>query len=148
MALEYLNYCRLTHTYSILFIYILLRTSNPFRNSVITSTITTKTKLSTNNNDSINYVDRRVTKIDRVRSSPLSQRWYKNKQQYLSKFQKHILREQWSTFGVDLKYAEKLDFKKIFYESTNQVILDIGFGSGDSIVNMASEYPSINFLGY
>jgi hypothetical protein len=40
---------------------------------------------------------------------PLSQRWYKARQQHLSKAQKLILRSLWSSYGITLHYGETID---------------------------------------
>jgi tRNA (guanine-N7-)-methyltransferase len=86
---------------------------------------------------------------------PLSQRWYKNKQQNLSKNQKRILRELWPKYGVELKYGVQLQFDVLFLNSSANKnsqqsathVLDIGFGLGDSITQMALSHPEKNYLG-
>ena len=40
---------------------------------------------------------------------PLSQRWYKARQQHLSKAQKQILRNLWPFYGITLHYGEFID---------------------------------------
>jgi tRNA (guanine-N7-)-methyltransferase len=89
-----------------------------------------------------------------LEESPLSQRWYKRKQSFISPAQKRILREHWPTYGIDLKYGET--FSGPFFDinssssrssSSRKVALDIGFGTGDSIVHMAAAYPNCCYLG-
>lgn len=51
----------------------------------------------------------------------------------------------WADFGID--YQESfIDFKKIF-KNDNPVTLEIGFGMGKSLVEMAKKSPEKNFLG-
>lgn len=80
--------------------------------------------------------------------SPLSQAWYKAKQRNISSNQKKVLRDHWVDYGVDLKYGEVLDIQALFdSENWKPVILDIGFGMGESIVHMASNDPERGYLG-
>lgn len=92
---------------------------------------------------------------------PLSQRWYKAQQQHVSKAQKKVLRELWPIFGIDLVFNETIDgsFKSFYGEiyikpveicilpvpsqfytagSDSYIVLDIGFGTGESICQMAN----------
>ena len=51
----------------------------------------------------------------------------------------------WSRLGVD--YAPQLlDFESL-YGNTHPVILEIGFGNGDSLAEMADSNPELNYLG-
>ena len=63
----------------------------------------------------------------------------------LSKAQSIGLNELWSSYGVDLS-EKKLDFDKLFV-SKNNVTLEVGFGNGDSLLEMAIEQSNQNFLG-
>ncbi len=63
----------------------------------------------------------------------------------LSKAQSFGLNELWSFYGVDLS-EKKLDFDKLFV-SKNNVTLEVGFGNGDSLLEMAIEQSNQNFLG-
>ena len=89
-------------------------------------------------------LDRRTL---RCREMPLSQRWYKAKQQHISKAQKRALHDLWDFYGLDLKFGNILEVENIFFPPSNHTILDIGFGAGDSIIGMASAHPSINYIG-
>jgi tRNA (guanine-N7-)-methyltransferase len=77
--------------------------------------------------------------------------------------QQHAYDNLWSKFGIGFKLGEQieaqteaeekqqtplpiLDFQEIFNNS-NPVHLEIGFGMGDSLIEMASSSPNINFLG-
>ena len=63
----------------------------------------------------------------------------------ISKAQSIGLNELWHDFGVDLT-EKKLDFNKLFL-SKNNVTLEVGFGNGDSLLEMAIEQSNQNFLG-
>lgn len=51
----------------------------------------------------------------------------------------------WPQWGVDYR-AEKLDFTALF-GNDNPVYLEIGFGNGESLAEMARRHPERNFLG-
>lgn len=59
--------------------------------------------------------------------------------------QKRALDEWWPVYGVDQENTP-LDFTALF-GNRNPVILDIGFGSGESTWQMATAQPEKNFLG-
>jgi tRNA (guanine-N7-)-methyltransferase len=63
----------------------------------------------------------------------------------ISKAQSIGLNELWHNYGVDLN-EKKLDFNKLFL-SKNNVTLEVGFGNGDSLLEMAIDQPNQNFLG-
>lgn len=63
----------------------------------------------------------------------------------LSDFQKTMMAENWPHFGLD--YQDKpFDFVRIF-GNHHPVILEIGFGMGKSLVEMAANNPDKNYLG-
>jgi tRNA (guanine-N7-)-methyltransferase len=51
----------------------------------------------------------------------------------------------WSQFGVESN-EQPLDFSKVFPQPA-PVILEIGFGMGDSLAEMAASHPENNYLG-
>ncbi len=59
--------------------------------------------------------------------------------------QQRAYQEQWATYGVDLKQG-MVDFTELF-EREAPVILEIGFGMGDSLIEMARSMPGQNFIG-
>ena len=59
--------------------------------------------------------------------------------------QQRALDEQWPVFGIEYE-ASLLDFETLF-GNTNPVILEIGFGNGESLLQMAAENPDQNFIG-
>ena len=63
----------------------------------------------------------------------------------LTSGQQRALDEQWPTFGLDYQDT-RLDLEKVFGRSAPKV-LEIGFGNGDSLCQMAREHPDRDYLG-
>ena len=63
----------------------------------------------------------------------------------LSKAQAFALHELWSDYGVSLT-DDQINFGELFMNS-HDVTLEIGFGNGDSLLEMAIQKPNQNFLG-
>lgn len=59
--------------------------------------------------------------------------------------QEKAFAESWSRYGVEAN-GQILDFEQLFGRQA-PVILEIGFGMGDSLIEMASRYPENNYLG-
>ena len=101
--------------------------------------------------ESTSSIERRAKKAIATASTPLSQRWYKNKQQHVSKAQKAAIRDYWPVFGIDLKYGVQLNpvdvFKHLGRGDDVYCVLDIGFGTGDSIVQSAVRHPDKMYIG-
>ncbi len=113
----------------------------------------------------ISSINRRTKKATATASTPLSQKWYRNKQQHVSKAQKLAIRNHWPIVGIDLKYGVRLNPIDIFNHRTDintdngsnddddnddndiYCVLDIGFGTGDSIVQNAVRYPQKMYIG-
>jgi len=63
----------------------------------------------------------------------------------LTASQQRALTDYWPAYGLDY-LATTLDFAAVF-GSTAPVVLEIGFGNGDSLVEQATASPDKNFLG-
>lgn len=63
----------------------------------------------------------------------------------LSEFQKNAMNQNWHCYGLEHQ-NQPFDFKKI-YGNDNPVVLEIGFGMGYSLVEMALNNPDKNYLG-
>ncbi|BBM63736.1 tRNA (guanine-N(7)-)-methyltransferase [Vibrio alfacsensis] len=63
----------------------------------------------------------------------------------LTKGQENAMNECWPTMGIDYK-TELLVWKEVF-GNDNPVVLEIGFGMGASLVEMAKNAPEKNFIG-
>jgi len=59
--------------------------------------------------------------------------------------QQRALDELWPVFGIDYQ-AEPIDLNTVF-GNDKPVVLEIGFGNGESLVQMAAENPELNFIG-
>ena len=119
---------------------------------------------STTSNDSDIPEITSVKKLS-VTEKPYSQKWYREKQSHLSKNQKLTIREMWPHHGVDLLYGHKLNLHDLFTNTndihhknqscqsisnnsmTSPVYLDVGFGSGDSLIHHAINHPHHRCIG-
>ncbi|MGQ0286581.1 tRNA (guanosine(46)-N7)-methyltransferase TrmB [Pasteurellaceae bacterium 22721_9_1] len=63
----------------------------------------------------------------------------------LSEFQRNIMNENWADYGLDHQTSH-FNFEQI-YGNSYPVILEIGFGMGKSLVEMAEQNPDKNYLG-
>jgi len=52
----------------------------------------------------------------------------------------------WPRFGIDWNPGERLDLPALFGNS-NPVYLEIGFGNGESLAELAARHPQHNYLG-
>jgi tRNA (guanine-N7-)-methyltransferase len=59
--------------------------------------------------------------------------------------QQRALQELWQRYGIDVA-DDPLDLRALFNEP-QQVILEIGFGNGDSLLNQAQAHPQTAYLG-
>lgn len=63
----------------------------------------------------------------------------------LSEFQRQMMNDNWADYGLDYQ-TEPFDFPAI-YGNRQAVIVEIGFGMGKSLVEMAEQNPDKNYLG-
>ncbi|WP_267256686.1 tRNA (guanosine(46)-N7)-methyltransferase TrmB [Coxiella endosymbiont of Ornithodoros maritimus] len=63
----------------------------------------------------------------------------------LTTSQKRALETLWMKYGI-IFTEKKIVFEEIFRNSFN-VILEIGFGNGSSLLAMAKSHPNLNYLG-
>jgi tRNA (guanine-N7-)-methyltransferase len=63
----------------------------------------------------------------------------------MTEAQKRVLEELWPHFGLTMEIG-MLDFKKLF-ERNAPCLLEIGFGSGYSLLEIARAHPDKNFIG-
>ena len=59
--------------------------------------------------------------------------------------QQHALDNHWRTYGIDFS-EQVLSFNKLF-NNENEVIVEIGFGNGESLLQQAKNQPEFNFFG-
>lgn len=87
-----------------------------------------------------------ITEITGEKNTPLRQiRSFVRRQGRLTQKQDQAILQHWLTFGLDYQ-PTRLDFQSCF---NNQlpVVVEIGFGMGTSLVQMAKENPNCNYLG-
>lgn len=63
----------------------------------------------------------------------------------MTKGQRHAIDSHWQTYGIDYQ-VRPLDFVVVFGRRA-PVVLEIGFGMGDSLVAMAQAAPEKDFVG-
>ena len=63
----------------------------------------------------------------------------------ITKAQQRALRELWPRYGVDLA-PEPLDFAALFQRRA-PVMLEIGFGNGEALCELARTHPENNYVG-
>lgn len=60
--------------------------------------------------------------------------------------QQVLFSKQWKTYGIDRNEANLISSKANFCNN-NELVLEIGFGNGDSLYQMAKAHPECNYLG-
>ena len=72
-----------------------------------------------------------------------------------TKAQRAALEQHWPHYGVDLSpepenkaeyKPEQLDLDGLFVNK-QPIVLDVGFGNGESLLALAQQYPHLNYLG-
>lgn len=71
-------------------------------------------------------------------------RSYVKREGRITEGQRHALKELWPKFGVEPQGL--LDFKALFGREADTV-LEIGFGNGDTLLQMAQAEPDSDFIG-
>ena len=72
---------------------------------------------------------------------------FARRQGRLTERQRRAMEEHWATFGIDIDDTTgTLDLHNIF-ANTHPIILEIGFGMGQSLIDMARAEPQRNFIG-
>lgn len=70
---------------------------------------------------------------------------YVLRQGRLTAAQQNALQSYWQDYGIDFS-EQLLDFKALF-ENDNEIILEIGFGDGEALLQQAANQPQYNFIG-
>ncbi|MDF1851052.1 MAG: tRNA (guanosine(46)-N7)-methyltransferase TrmB [Verrucomicrobiales bacterium] len=76
-------------------------------------------------------------------------RWapsYLRNQGKVTKAQKRALREWWNEFGLRFEYNKTLDLNAAF-PIDGPLVIEIGFGKGDHLIELAQSFPEHRFLG-
>lgn len=64
----------------------------------------------------------------------------------ISASQAKALNNFWHDFSIQTKENSLIEFDKIFSKKQN-IVIEIGFGNGDSLLQMAKNQPQNNFIG-
>lgn len=87
-------------------------------------------------------------------SSPLSQRWYRLKQLGMTKNQKEYYAKLWPIYGINYSFNTFInsdilmnDLKYENLQLDGSVFVDIGFGTGDSLLHLAKQFPRTLCIG-
>ncbi len=64
----------------------------------------------------------------------------------MTKAQETAFENYWSTFGIPFQ-KKNLDYVKEFGNANDKLVIEIGFGNGLSLAQMAKENPDKNYLG-
>lgn len=62
-----------------------------------------------------------------------------------TKAQREALQKHWPHYGIEPE-QQQLDLDKLFIKK-QAVVLDVGFGNGESLITLAEQHPELNFLG-
>jgi len=92
-------------------------------------------------------IHKRFVKTLKSHSSPLTQNWYRVKQQHVSKAQKRAITLYWESSGITLQFNQTLNLLDIFKNEYKYFSLDIGFGMGESILDNAYKNPLNAYIG-
>ena len=60
--------------------------------------------------------------------------------------QKKAFDDYWSVYGIELNNSSPI-IATDYFKLEQPIILDIGFGSGDSLISLAQQRPDFNFIG-
>ncbi|MGH1537211.1 MAG: tRNA (guanosine(46)-N7)-methyltransferase TrmB [Gammaproteobacteria bacterium] len=63
-----------------------------------------------------------------------------------TKAQRAALEEHWPKYGINIKQNQRLDLEQVF-QNRQPVVIDIGFGNGESLITLAAQHSQLNFLG-
>lgn len=63
-----------------------------------------------------------------------------------TRHQRQVLREHWPQFGLDCGYQQTHDLREV-YGRDAPVLLEIGFGLGDALLQHAIDFPQWDHLG-
>jgi tRNA (guanine-N7-)-methyltransferase len=64
----------------------------------------------------------------------------------ITKAQQLAFENYWQHYGIDFT-GELLNIENIFQNNNKQIIVEIGFGNGKSLAQMAFENPNTNYIG-
>ena len=60
--------------------------------------------------------------------------------------QRKAFEQYWPAYGIDTDELQALDLQQ-YFSVQQPLVLDIGFGAGDSLLSLAKQRPDLNFVG-
>ncbi|CAM9506859.1 unnamed protein product [Ectocarpus sp. 12 AP-2014] len=82
------------------------------------------------------------------RKAARKSRSFRRRQAPITRGQRRTLRELWPKYGLVMDFERRWDFDQIFAAAPGAAVtFDIGFGSGESLIEMAAMRPKENFVG-
>jgi tRNA (guanine-N7-)-methyltransferase len=64
----------------------------------------------------------------------------------MTDYQEDVFKRNWQVYGIEIN-ADHLINTDDCFRNNNRLVLDIGFGCGDSLISQAIENSNINFIG-
>ena len=64
-----------------------------------------------------------------------------------TKAQRAALKQHWQHYGIDVKQDHQQLNLNHYFVKQQPIVLDIGFGNGESLIFLAQNHPDLNFLG-
>ncbi|MEM9015576.1 MAG: tRNA (guanine(46)-N(7))-methyltransferase TrmB [Verrucomicrobiota bacterium] len=64
----------------------------------------------------------------------------------VTRAQKRALREGWDRFGIQVRHGERIDLEQV-YDRTGPVLVEIGFGMGEHLLDLADSCSGSCILG-
>ena len=85
---------------------------------------------------------RREERARRSSENPYSQKWFRDRQRHISNAQKLALRDLFPIYGVEVYHGDELAVR-----AERRNCLDIGFGTGESLIYAAENNPDVQYVG-
>jgi tRNA (guanine-N7-)-methyltransferase len=60
--------------------------------------------------------------------------------------QKRAMEEHWPVYGIEADIPDGSDINQ-YFDQSQPLICDVGFGAGDSLISLAQQKPEYNFVG-
>ena len=86
-----------------------------------------------------------MTPSFRLQQTPPPIRSYVLREGRFTKSQRAAFRNYWQVYGVDVSHPPR-DVQTLFAKP-QPLVLDIGFGNGEALAQLACDHPQLNFLG-
>ena len=61
--------------------------------------------------------------------------------------QKRAFQTHWPSYGIDILSSQQVINLSDYFSQSQPIVLDVGFGAGDSLISLAQQRPDYNFVG-